>query len=101
MCFKTVDDSEDVKEIYSFPGKFNIPDRKLPEFINTPDKWKSQVFNTVNINRWCTLLMKIQSHEHPELNSLEKEQIITAIAEDILSIHGLGRFFPPRFETDS
>ena len=81
-------------EDYTPQIHFKLPECTLPDFLDTPKKWSTWVFKTNTLPLWCDLMLKIESYNPLYLSNEETNTIIRSMAEDVLYIHGLTKFFP-------
>ena len=71
-----------------------LPNCTLPDFLNTPHKWRVWAFRTNTLSLWRDLMLKIESYSPLYLSDEEVDIVTRRMAEDVLFIHGLTRFFP-------
>ena len=67
---------------------------KLPDFLDTPKKWSTWAFKTNTLPLWRDLMLKIESYSPLYLSDEETSTVIQSMAEDVLYVHGLTKFFP-------
>ena len=82
------------------PFQFTLPECTLPHFINTTTKWAACVYETNNLHLWCELLKKIEGCSPLDISEEEVKIVIKCMAEDIVYMHGMTKFFPTGFCTD-
>ena len=73
---------------------FKLPECTLPDFLDTPRKWSSWAFKTDTLPLWCDLMLKIERYSPLYISDEEANTVIQSMAEDVLYIHGLTKFFP-------
>ena len=73
---------------------FKLPECTLPDFLDTPQKWSAWAFKTDTLSLWCDLMLKIERYSPLYLSDEETNTVIRSMAEDVLYIHGLTKFFP-------
>ena len=73
---------------------FKLPECTLPDFLDTPTKWSAWAFKTDTLSLWCDLMLKIERYSPSYLSDEETNTVIRSMAEDVLYIHGLTKFFP-------
>ena len=73
---------------------FKLPECTLPDFLDTPQKWSAWAFKTNTLHLWCDLMVKIERYTPLYLSDEEANTVIQSMAEDIVYIHGLTKFFP-------
>ena len=73
---------------------FKLPECTLPDFLDTPQKWSAWAFKTNTLHLWCDLMVKIERYTPLYLSDEEANIVIQSMAEDIVYIHGLTKFFP-------
>ena len=73
---------------------FKLPECTLPDFLDTPKKWSTWAFQTNTLPLWCDLMLTIESYSPLYLSDEEISTVIRSMAEDVLYVHGLTKFFP-------
>ena len=73
---------------------FKLPECTLPDFLDTPKKWSTWAFKTNTLPLWCDIMLKIESYSPLYLSDEEISTVIQSMAEDVLYVHGLTKFFP-------
>ena len=63
---------------------YNIPDIKLPEFLNTNEKWNKCVRESKSLENYCHLIGRIT---HTGLDTDEKCSVMFHITTDITLYH--------------
>ena len=64
------------------------------KFISNYQKWSTWAFKTNTLPLWCDLMLKIESYSPLYLSDEETSTVIQSMAEDVLYVHGLTKFFP-------
>ena len=93
----TIEDSDyysSSEDEYTHHFTFKLPECTLPDFLNTRQKWSTWVFKTNTLTLWCDLMLKIESYSPLYLSDEEVQVVIRTMAEDVLYVHGLTKFFP-------
>ena len=85
-------DSEDCMPAFLF----KLPNCTLPDFLDTPKKWSQYVYETNTLQLWCDLMLKIENVCW-DLSQDEVEEITRCMAEDIIYMHGITKFFPTNY----
>ena len=80
--------------------EFKLPNCTLPDFIDTPDKWSQCVYETNTLQLWCDLMLKIESYNPLYLSEYEVDKVVWCMAEDIIYMHGMTKFFPSDYCRD-
>ena len=80
--------------------EFKLPNCTLPDFIDTPDKWSQCVYETNTLQLWCDLMLKIESYNPLYLSEYEVDKVVRCMAEDIIYMHGMMKFFPTDYCRD-
>ena len=80
--------------------EFKLPNCTLPDFIDTPDKWSQCVYETNTLQLWCDLMLKIESYNPLYLSEYEVDKVVRCMAEDIIYMHGMTKFFPTDYCRD-
>ena len=99
MCFDAAEEHTD-ENMESFANKLKVDESKLPTFMNTPDKYIDLVQKTNDPVLWCDLVRSIREYDVSGLTASEKGLIIRNLAEDVLTVHGIAKFIPGKYETD-
>ena len=73
---------------------FELPDCRIPDFLDTQRKWRGYVMATHTLSLWCDLQLKIESYSPISLSEEEVNTVIRTMAEDIVYVHGMRSFFP-------
>ena len=73
---------------------FKLPECTLSDFLDTPKKWSTWAFKTDTLPLCCDLRLKIERYSPLYLSDEEANRVIQSMAEDVLYIHGLTKFFP-------
>ena len=76
------------------PFEFKLPQCRLPHFLDSATKWATCVYETNDLHRWSALMQKIESYSPMYVSEDEVEHIIRCMAEDIVYMHGMTKFFP-------
>ena len=86
--------SDEEEEDCTPPFTFKLPHCRLPHFLDTTTKWAACVYETNDLHRWSDLMRKIESYSPLHISEDKVKYIIQCIAEDIIDIHGISKFFP-------
>ena len=82
------------------PFDFELPECRLPKFLDTPSKWSSCVYATDTLSLWCDLQLKIESFSPVSLSEDEVDIVVRAMASDLVYVHGIIKFFPSEMCSD-
>ena len=55
---------------------FKLPQCTLPDFLNTPQKWRTWAYETNTLSLWCDLMLKIESYSPLFLSDEEVKTVI-------------------------
>ena len=80
--------------------EFKLPNCTLPDFIDTPDKWSQCVYETNTLQLWCDPMLKIESYNPLYLSEYEVDKVVRCMAEDIIYMQGMTKFFPTDYCRD-
>ena len=78
---------------WASPFDLTLPNCKLPDFLNTPIKWRECIFDTNTLHLWCELMTKLENYSPLLILDEDMEIIISCLIEDIAYMHGIITFF--------
>ena len=81
-------------EDYTLQVHFKLPECTLTDSLDTPKNWSTWAFKTNTLPLRCDLMLKIESYSPLCLSDEETSTVIRSMAEDVLYVHGLTKFFP-------
>ena len=74
------DDDDD--DDWVSPFNFILPECKLPDFLDTTNKWHDCVLETCTLHLWCDLMTKIETYSPLYISKKDVKIVISCLLDD-------------------